>query len=174
MMLSDECIEQLGWYIEGEWFEGELMRTADICIELIKPLSVSNQGTRKEANRRLTGLKNALSKLTENDKKKLSLSMAWLFYGTSDAYTIHQTFDMLEDVIIEELGKPALKNISHSRSLLIDFARIALRKKWFSKDENDKDIVMIDVLKVMMREAGVTHDARSIAKEARKLNQLNP
>lgn len=160
MSLSDSCVERLDCY--GDDLEQDeidsFIANAEACVFMVKYMSETPRYLSKPANKRIKNVLKAFEGLTEEDRRFLDLHIELvreMKFGTSNACV-----DM--DYALKQKVAPA--NSSLSRQRLIDFAEMALKRNWIDVTEHNGNLVQ--VLKILMKESGVKHDANAIAKTA--------
>lgn len=142
-------------YINDELTDEEnsiSIANAEACVFLTKYLAGSARYLSKPANKCINRVRKAFAGLTDDDIKFLDLDIELvreMSFGTSDA-CIDMDYALKHEV--------ALANKSLSRKRFTDFATMALKNNWI---EHNSDLVQ--VLKILMEEAGVSHDANAIA-----------
>ena len=173
MMLSQKCREGLGNYFDGDNLN-EFISTADTCVEIIRNASGVKRTPKTEAQKRINRVKKAFSALTGEDRMFLdhSSDATWMLL---DAIDKDARANFIQEVmggyfpLCEKMQKalgtplPSVKK-SISKSFLIDFAQIAIRKDWIDVSEHNGSLTQ--VLKIIMDEAGVKHDAVNISAKA--------
>ena len=180
--LSDECLDRLGLYVDvdEENYE-EFIFYAGLCVYWIRDkTSLSGlKRNKKDAQNRIDKVKKAFNALTDMDKLSLDLHIS--LYD-DDNYDYQAAVRVIESLPLKSnctldtsacekmqwaLDKPVPKSIRHNvpRKNLIAFAKQAIDERWVDVSVNNA--VLIELIKILMEEAGVHHDADAIAKAAK-------
>ena len=153
--ISDACIDKLCWYADEEAF----IKSAKAYIRIIRKVKPHKSEPAAEAQKRINRVKKAFDKLTQQDKLFLDVNTS-----NSDDYPLG--LPHVCESMQRALDTPVPKRLSLSRDFLAAFARKAIRSGWI--DVSAINNTLVPVLEIMMKEAGVKHNATVIASEAKK------
>lgn len=163
-VLSDECIARLGDYLDGDEDEvAEIFKAAGIYVEITRSMSKFKPDHKAATEKRLARLKKAFDGLTPQDKAFLDVNVAWQTEGVDDIYKPDKTCDKMLFALDQTV--PSMRG-NASRKAMLTFAKIAVRNDWI--DVSVESTCLAAVIKILMEEAGVKHDAVAIALEAVK------
>lgn len=163
MMLSDECREALLWYVEGEDYEDDFLRTAGMYVAWASKLSKHEKHNMAVAQDRIDRVKKAFAKLTDQDREFLDLQIDFPEMMKDISYKPSSACKNMQKAL--DVSVPS-SQFDLSRMSLLNFACIAVRNDWIATSENNSDLKA--VILTLMKEAGVRHDADEIAGEAVK------
>ncbi|HIB84495.1 MAG TPA: hypothetical protein EYO59_07815 [Chromatiaceae bacterium] len=170
MELSEQCIGKLSWYFDPE-DEGyaDFIIAAQRYAAWARMLSDHKRHDRAAAQKRIDRAAKAFAALTELDRVFLDLQV-----DDPVVMTLGFTPSMACDSMERALGVPVPSmQFDLSRMALLMFACISIRKGWI--DISVDNAALTDVLKVLIAEIGVKHDALDIAGDAAKdPNQIFP
>ena len=187
MGLSDECLDSLSWYVNADDEDYYLFIVmAGYCTTWARAASNAKPNHRSKAQKRIDKVKKAFDALTDDDKDFLEVQ--FVIYdryidssgkghsGKDDLCcfidtTINGSFDRVDKKIKScekmqwALSQPMLsERSSASRGILLDFAFVAVCYGWVDVSESKVDLTAL--IKILMKEASVRHDAVAIAIEA--------
>jgi len=134
----------------------ECIAGASICVLLANLRADMPRYHSKPANKRISKVQKAFEELTEEDRRFLDLHIELvreMKFGTSDACV---------DMAYALKQRVARADKSLSRSNMCDYAVSALKNEWFEEDSD-----LVNVLKILMEEAEVSHDAHAIVRDAK-------
>ena len=162
-ILSEQCSDDLRLTIENEDDEDAFLQKAGMYIDIVKSYSESEYipMQKKEKDINMKRMRKAFEKLTKQERFGLNVAMARQI-GEIDG-EIQDFCEMFDTAIHATIPKTP----QYPRRYLLDFAVNTLRMGWINVEENN--VNLIQMLKVMMEETGISHDADAIAKEAKDI-----
>ena len=162
-VLSAQCVEKLHWIVdEDEFFADEFIQSADRCVAWARMLSEHKKHNMASAQKRIERVKNAFAALTEQDREFLDLQVDAPVVMIIDFKPSHACESMQRAL---DVPVPSMQ-FDLSRMALLSFACLAIRSEWINVSVNN--INLTAVLKILINEAGVKHDAVDIAGDASK------
>ena len=162
--LSDQHVEELIDLCCGEEDEEAFILSVDRFVKLVRSASTHKLPNRAPTKKRIETVKKAFAKLSEDDKDFLDRQIDGCFYFDNDDKKIPSCKNMML-----ALDHPLPSNKwSRSRKSLVMFAFKAIHYGWV--DVSNDNTVLTAVLKIIIKEAGVTHDAVDIAGDAASLH----
>ena len=161
--LSDSCIEKLHWIVdEDEEFADDFIKNADRYVAWARMLSEHKKHNMADAQERINRVKKAFAKLTEQDREFLDLQVDMPVINTLGFKPSGACENMQRAL---DVPVPSVQ-FDLSRMALLTFACIAIREEWIDVSVNN--INLTAVLKILIKEAGLKHDAVDIAGDASK------
>jgi hypothetical protein len=154
--LSDQCVQKLLWQVE-EGDADEFISYAGACVLQVRDLDKYEPRHKAAAQKRINKVKKAFDALTDQDRLFLDIRI--------DEDNPNPAPSCENMMMALRCPVPSMR-MSLPRLALINFARWAVLNGWI--DVSKDNSVLTQVIKIIMEEAGVKHDAVEIASEAVK------